>query len=53
MPEEFYSAIMLVFGIRVSGHKDEVENDSEDEEEDMEADLVLVRAEALVLVGHD
>ena len=34
MPEEFYSAIMLAFGIRVSGHEDEVENDSEDEEED-------------------
>jgi hypothetical protein len=25
---------MLAFGIRVSGHEDEVENDSEDEEED-------------------
>jgi hypothetical protein len=33
-PEEFYSVIMLVFGIRVSGREDEVENDSEDEEED-------------------
>jgi len=34
MPKEFYSAIMLAFGIRVSGHEDEVENDSEDKEED-------------------
>ena len=33
MPEEFYSAIMLTFGIRVSGHKDKVKTDSEDEEE--------------------
>jgi hypothetical protein len=34
MPEEFYSAIMLAFGIRVGSHEDEVENDSEDKEED-------------------
>ena len=34
MPEEFYSAIMLAFGIWVGGHEDEVENDGEDEEED-------------------
>ncbi|KAF8226443.1 hypothetical protein L208DRAFT_1301684, partial [Tricholoma matsutake] len=34
MPEEFYSAIMLAFGIRVSSHDDEVENDSEEEEDE-------------------
>ena len=33
-PEEFYSVIMLTFGIRVSGHEVEDENDSEDEEDE-------------------
>ena len=33
MPKEFYSAIMLAFGIRVGSHDNEVKNDGEDEEE--------------------